>query len=106
MASNCSTGILNHFRYKLVAIYNGIRGDLHRAENLSALRREGFVGEIGEDELAWKKANQRALQEKLGLEVDERHIVVGIPTRLVKQKGFNVLFTPVKEGGKTAGVVE
>ncbi|MBI2167302.1 MAG: glycogen/starch synthase [Candidatus Omnitrophica bacterium] len=93
----------------LEAVYNGIRAAKHRPENLKALRQDGFIpvdpsrtlpmmtpGERAE----WKRLNKAALQRRLGLEPNEKHMVVGIVTRIVSQKGLNLLMT-VMPSGKT-----
>ena len=41
--------------------------------------------------LEGKKANKRALQEKLGLDVDERKMVIGLISRLTDQKGLDLV---------------
>ncbi|OGR89968.1 MAG: hypothetical protein A2992_01210 [Elusimicrobia bacterium RIFCSPLOWO2_01_FULL_59_12] len=100
-------GVLRSLHHKITAIYNGIRAAKHRAENLPMLDRDGFsrpakpLAQMSPDELmSWKAANRGALQNKLGLENNPNHLVLGFVTRIVKQKGLNILMTPMP-GGKT-----
>ncbi|MHC4115405.1 MAG: alpha-amylase family glycosyl hydrolase, partial [Planctomycetota bacterium] len=87
-------------RHKLTYVYNGIRSTKHRPENLAALKQDGFIGEVGEDLMAWSDQNKLALQDKLGLDTtNPNNIIVGMVTRIVKQKGLNVLFAPCHAGG-------
>jgi len=82
---------------KLTAVYNGIRAENHRPP-LPALQKDGFIAEIGSDLLAWIEQNKKALQEKLGLDSSNPYnLLIGIVTRIVKQKGLNILFTPIEE---------
>ncbi|MFA5088109.1 MAG: glycogen/starch synthase, partial [Candidatus Omnitrophota bacterium] len=94
-------GVLTEIKDKLDYVYNGIRRELNAPENLAALKQEGFVSPVGTDRLAWKDQNKLALQKKLGLDVNRNHIILGIVTRIVKQKGLNVLFTPIHANGPT-----
>ncbi|MDX1502296.1 MAG: glycogen synthase [Thermoanaerobaculia bacterium] len=49
------------------------------------------------DDLTGKERNKRALLEELGLPYDPQAPVVGIVSRLVPQKGFDLLFGPLPE---------
>ncbi|MBU1862778.1 MAG: alpha/beta fold hydrolase [Candidatus Omnitrophica bacterium] len=96
-------GLLRSLRHKLEAVYNGIRAEGNRAENLDTVLRETgivvgddsyeFTNMIENDELVFKTRNAQALQQKLGLEVNRNNFLIGIVTRIVKQKGLNILFT-------------
>ncbi|MBP7216627.1 MAG: GNAT family N-acetyltransferase, partial [Candidatus Omnitrophica bacterium] len=94
-------GVLNQMRDRLTYVYNGIRSAKHRPQNLAALRENGFRAEIGSNEFAWKETNKVALQDKVGLLwAQPIQFVIGIVTRIVKQKGLNVLFTPLEIDGR------
>lgn len=85
----------------LTALYNGIRADKHRPVNLKALKKDGFIPEPDENGLTpWKEHNRQALQEKFNLDSSNpKNFIVGVVTRIVKQKGLNILFTPIYAGG-------
>ncbi len=93
-------GLLQRLRQKLVGLYNGVRKDKNSPAKLKALTIDGFSGELSDDLKAWKDHNKQAIQRKLRLDTSNlNHFVLAIVTRLVKQKGLNVLFTPVHQGG-------
>lgn len=96
-------GVFSFFSNKLTAVYNGIRAGKHKPENVSSLRVEGFMADIGDDEVLWKETNKKALQVKLGLAQDtpeEKFMLIGAVSRLVKQKGLNVLLAPCGNQGR------
>ncbi|MFC1710028.1 glycogen/starch synthase, partial [Candidatus Omnitrophota bacterium] len=94
-------GVLRDNLSKLSAVYNGRRAFSHKPENVTYLTEDGFSNDVGDDEVAWKDHNKLALQRILGLEVNRDNIIISAVTRIVKQKGLNVLFTPIYEGGPT-----
>ena len=79
-------GVLKSFKDKLTYVYNAISTKNHKASNLDALKKDEFNSKIGKNEIAWKRTNKKALQEKLGLEVNPDNIVLGIVTRMVKNR--------------------
>ncbi|MBM3255767.1 MAG: glycogen synthase, partial [Candidatus Omnitrophica bacterium] len=91
-------GVLSQIRHKLIAIPNGICAIRHHPKYLPALRQDGFSADIGDNPLVWQAENKAALQKKLGLEVNPDNFIAAIVTRIVKQKGLNVLFTPCTDG--------
>jgi glycogen synthase len=105
---------LMRFREKIIRyVYNGIHAQKHRPENLKALDETGLDANqrpyafrrlprkassmSGGDLWKWKRDDKKALQAKLGLEQNENYIVMGFVTRIVKQKGLNILMTSIKD---------
>ena len=99
---------------KIEAVLNGVHAQRHRAENLTALDEKGVNEEgrayafvrptkptatmTGAELHEFKDGNQEALQIKLGLEVNPKAYVMGYVSRLVKQKGMNILMTTLDDG--------
>ena len=83
-------GLDAHLRYhsgKLRGIVNGIditQWDTSKDERL-------FANYSVKDVVEKKKANKKALQEELGLEVDESKFVIGLISRLTDQKGLDLV---------------
>jgi len=79
-----------HLRYhcpKLCGIVNGI--DVEQWDPAAdKLLAETYTAE---DVLEKKKENKRALQEKLGLDVDGAKMVIGLISRLTDQKGLDLV---------------
>ncbi len=79
-----------HLRYhsgKLRGIVNGIDYDIWNSATDELLAKGYDVTNVIEK----KKANKRALQEALGLEVDDHKMVLGLISRLTNQKGLDLL---------------
>ena len=79
-----------HLRYhswKLRGIVNGIDVEMWNPKTDSRL----FAQYDTADAIEQKKANKRALQEELGLEVDENKFVIGLISRLTDQKGLDLV---------------
>ena len=79
-----------HLRYhagKLRGIVNGIDCDIWNSKTDTLLA----ANYDREDVLEQKRANKRALQESLGLEVDEGKFVIGLISRLTNQKGLDLV---------------
>lgn len=89
-----------HLRYhsgKLRGIVNGIDVDIWNAATDKLLAAQYDVKSV----LKQKKANKRALQERLGLEPDENKMVLGLISRLTDQKGLdlvNAVFQELLDG--------
>ena len=80
-------GHLWYHRGKLKGIVNGIDVDLWNSRTDHLL-----PAPYGEDNvLEKKKENKRALQERLGLQVDENKYVLGLISRLTDQKGLDLI---------------
>lgn len=80
-------GLEEHLRYhhnKLVGIVNGIDTDIWNPATDKLLAAPYDSQNVIEN----KKANKKALQESLGLEVDDHKIVIGLISRLTNQKGL------------------
>ena len=94
---------LRHHAGKLRGIVNGIDYDLWNTRTDSLLAANYGVSDAVEK----KKANKRALQESLGLEVDEGKFVIGLISRLTNQKGLDLVnaILPALVDGNTQVVV-
>ena len=80
-------GHLWYHRAKLVGIVNGIDVDIWNSRTDKLL--PAVYGE--QDVLQAKSVNKKALQERLGLTVDENKFVVGLISRLTDQKGLDLI---------------
>ena len=83
-------GLDAHLRYhsgKLRGIVNGIDCEVWNPETDERLFEKYSV----KDAIAKKKANKKALQEELGLNVDEDKFVIGLISRLTNQKGLDLI---------------
>ena len=80
----------SHLRYhqgKLSGIVNGIDVEQWDSSRDALLAAPYSVGDAVEK----KRANKHALQEKLGLDQDERKMVLGLISRLTDQKGLDLI---------------
>jgi starch synthase len=84
-------GVLQHVQYKFSGILNGIDVEEWNPATDPLLRAPFDAARLGE-----KQANKRALLEELGLPYDDSMPVIGAVSRLVGQKGFQLLI-PVLE---------
>ncbi len=104
-------GLLNGISYKLSGIVNGIDYDEHNPltdKNIFSYKLSGIVNGIDYDEhnpltdknifkqydkdtLDYKVVNKLKLQEELGLPVDENIPMIGLVSRLVSQKGLDLI---------------
>ena len=83
-------GLDGHLRahaYRLHGIVNGIDVDLWNSKT-DKLLEEPYDEK---DVIVKKRENKRALQERLGLEVDDGKIVLGLISRLTDQKGLDLV---------------
>ncbi len=83
-------GLEEHLRYhhnKLVGIVNGIDTDIWNPATDKLLAAPYDSMNVIEN----KKANKKALQESLGLQVDDHKIVIGLISRLTNQKGLDLV---------------
>lgn len=83
-------GLEEHLRYhhnKLVGIVNGIDTDIWNPATDKLLAAPYDSQNVIEN----KKANKNALQESLGLQVDDHKIVIGLISRLTNQKGLDLV---------------
>ena len=83
-------GLEEHLRYhhnKLVGIVNGIDTDIWNPATDKLLAAPYDSQNVIEN----KKANKKALQESLGLQVDNHKIVIGLISRLTNQKGLDLV---------------
>ena len=80
-------GHLYYHRTKLHGIVNGIDVELWNSATDKLLTAEYDACTV----LQKKPENKRALQEKLGLEVDDSKFVIGLVSRLTDQKGLDLV---------------
>ena len=83
-------GLEEYLRYhhnKLVGIVNGIDTDIWNPATDKLLAAPYDSQNVIEN----KKANKKALQESLGLQVDDHKIVIGLISRLTNQKGLDLV---------------
>ena len=83
-------GLDAHLRYhsgKLRGIVNGIDVEIWNPAEDNRLAVPYDIGNV----LPKKKENKRALQEQLGLAVDDHMFVVGLISRLTNQKGLDLV---------------
>ena len=78
---------MRHHSYKLRGIVNGIDVEQWDAGTDAKLT----ANYDAENAVARKKLNKKALQEALGLEVDENKFVIGLISRLTDQKGLDLV---------------
>ena len=89
-------GLDAHLRYhsgKLRGIVNGIDCDIWNPATDERIYENYSV----KDAVEKKKANKRALQEELGLNVDDNKFVIGLISRLTNQKGLDLVNTIVND---------
>lgn len=79
-------GILNSRSWKLSGILNGIDNIHYDPENDATL-----PAPFSAEDLTGKAENKRALQEQLGLEQEADTPLIGMVTRLVAQKGLDLV---------------
>ena len=83
-------GLEEHLRYhqnKILGIVNGIDTDIWNpaTDKLLAANYDA------ESAIKNKKVNKKALQESLGLDVDDHKMVIGLISRLTNQKGLDLV---------------
>ena len=83
-------GLEEHLRYhnnKVLGIVNGIDTDIWNpaTDKLLASKYDA------ESAIKNKKAHKKALQESLGLDVDDNKMVIGLISRLTNQKGLDLV---------------
>ena len=89
-------GLDAHLRYhagKLRGIVNGIDCDIWNPATDKLLEDPYDTTNV----LDAKKENKKALQEELGLEVDEDKMVIGLISRLTSQKGLDLVTSILQE---------
>lgn len=79
-------GLLSFISSKLVGIVNGID-----VENYNPATDRSLPQTFTADTLEKRRANKIALQEELGLEVNSNVFTIGMVSRLVEQKGIDLL---------------
>jgi starch synthase len=79
-------GLLSFISAKSVGILNGIDNDLYNPETDKSLAQN-----YSSQTLDKRLPNKIALQEELGLEVDSKAFLIGMVSRLVEQKGLDLI---------------
>lgn len=79
-------GLLSFISSKLSGILNGIDTEVYDPSNDKSLAQP-FTAETLDN----RKANKVALQEEVGLEVNSTAFLIGMVTRLVEQKGLDLV---------------
>jgi starch synthase len=79
-------GLLSFISGKLSGIVNGIDTEVYNPTNDKYITQSFTT-----DNLDQRKANKIALQEEVGLEVNRNAFLIGIVTRLVEQKGIDLI---------------
>ena len=83
-------GLAEHLRYhnnKILGIVNGIDTDIWNPPTDKLLAADYDE----KSAIKNKKINKKALQESLGLDVDEHKMVIGLISRLTNQKGLDLV---------------
>lgn len=79
-------GLLSFIGGKLSGIINGIDTEIYDPANDKYITQTFTI-----DTLDQRKANKIALQEEVGLEVNSNAFLIGMVTRLVEQKGMDLV---------------
>ncbi|MDJ0694794.1 glycogen synthase GlgA [Mastigocoleus sp. MO_188.B34] len=79
-------GLLSFISGKLSGIINGIDTELYNPETDQQIAQNFSV-----DTLDKRQANKIALQEEVGLEINSNAFLIGIVSRLVEQKGIDLI---------------
>lgn len=79
-------GLLKEKSYKLSGIVNGIDYDIYNPK-----KDKDIYLNYSEETIVNKKKNKEMLQEQLGLPVNKDIPIIGIISRLVDQKGFDLI---------------
>ena len=79
-------GILNTMTHKLSGIINGIDTDVYNPETDSLIYKNFSISDMG-----GKAINKAELQKEMGLPEKPDTAVIGIVSRLVKHKGFDLV---------------
>ncbi len=83
--------ILAERRWKLSGILNGIDAD-----GYNPATDQQIYFNYNPDDMGGKAANKKALQERLGLELDAETPVLGMVTRLVAHKGLDIVRSAIE----------
>lgn len=79
-------GLLSYIQEKSVGIINGIDLEVFNPATDKSVEQNFAI-----ETLAKRNLNKSTLQEELGLEIDPNTFLVGIVTRLVEQKGIDLI---------------
>jgi len=86
------SGVIKKCSYKLVGILNGIDYSLNNPRT-----DKNIIAKYGIQKIEDKVKNKLALQEELGLEIDEEVPLIAIISRLTDQKGFDIIAEGIEE---------
>lgn len=86
-------GLMNARSGDLRGILNGIDYEEYNPETDHYIAKNYSIGNFRKE----KSKNKKALQEELGLEVNEKKFMLGIVSRLTDQKGFDLIAYMLEE---------
>ncbi|MDD3478653.1 MAG: glycogen/starch synthase, partial [Candidatus Izemoplasmatales bacterium] len=84
--------VINRRDRDFYGILNGLSEEIHPKKDLIIQQKYNLVNVFEA-----KKMNKLDLQKRLGLEVGESKFILGMVTRIVEQKGFDILFQALDE---------
>ncbi|MEO1522664.1 MAG: glycogen synthase GlgA, partial [Cyanobacteria bacterium J06633_2] len=79
-------GLLSFISEKLVGILNGVD-----TKSFNPTQDRQLAASFSSDDLEGRAANKVAIQEEVGLEVNSKRFLIGMVSRLVEQKGLDLL---------------
>ncbi|MEL6225193.1 MAG: glycogen synthase GlgA [Cyanobacteria bacterium J06627_8] len=79
-------GLLSFISEKLVGILNGVD-----TKSFNPTQDKQLAASFSSDDLEGRAANKVAIQEEVGLEVNSKRFLIGMVSRLVEQKGLDLL---------------
>jgi len=84
--------IINRRERDFYGILNGLEADVSPEKDLEIEMKYSLVNVFDA-----KKKNKLDLQRRMGIEVGEDYLVLGMVTRIVEQKGFDILIPALQE---------
>ncbi|MGD9909269.1 MAG: glycogen/starch synthase [Candidatus Izemoplasmatales bacterium] len=84
--------IINKRERDFYGILNGLNDEINPKKDLTILQKYNLINVFEA-----KKANKLDLQQKVGLRQGEQYFIAGMVTRIVEQKGFDILIQALDE---------